>query len=384
MNHRHVLSVWNPVYGPRVMEMHLEVLLDQVRNERSGAATEDDVYVWWGKVRSPHRQTPLPHIGEILAIDVELERDDPGRETHLYLTDYRSLYVAHLGEVTESDVRASDPDHVPRYYTEHALRCDCWFKLWDMRRLYADDTVAVVRELAKLRNQRYHDQPVSLYGGMVDLPLIVAESLPVRYFDEQWRSHTIGPAYWVEFDNAHSGLGAMERELRQNLFGDKAWSMLQPTARVFIATAEKIFRDHASDEGFDYGACLVEMTKALEAQCNWLVRKALQGAPVELRMVNVHGKSVDITQSERLGLGELRHALTSSERMAKHVCGRLDDGKWFVEQLSYILGTLAEVRGRAAHSARIQRDEVDDWRNRLMGIGCQGIIARLACIDLKM
>ena len=31
----------------------------------------------------------------------------------------------------------------------------------------------MIAELKLLRNPEYHDRPVSLYGGMVDLPLIV-------------------------------------------------------------------------------------------------------------------------------------------------------------------------------------------------------------------
>ena len=37
----------------------------------------------------------------------------------------------------------------------------------------------------------------------------------------------------------------MERELRENLLGDDAWIALDPAARTFIATAEKIFATSA-------------------------------------------------------------------------------------------------------------------------------------------
>ena len=30
-------------------------------------AEDEDVYVWWGKIRSPNRQQPMPHLDEILA-----------------------------------------------------------------------------------------------------------------------------------------------------------------------------------------------------------------------------------------------------------------------------------------------------------------------------
>lgn len=383
MPHLHVLTVWNPVYGPRVMEMHLELLLDQVRAARQGQIDEADAFVWWGKVRSPNRRDDLPHLKDLLAIDVELERDDPEQETHLYITDYRSLYVAHLGEITSDDVVQSGSAHVPEYYRKNSLKCDCWFKLWDIRRLHSSDTVSVVNELAKLRNTRYHDQPVSLYGGMVDLPLIVTESETRRYFDHEWRDAVIGQSHWVDFDAEHAGLGSMERELRENLFGDRAWLRLEPIARTFIATAEKIFRDHAMDEGFDYGSCVVEMTKAVEAQCNAILRRALRGAPIEARTANIDGRSTDLAQAAQLGLGSISHALRTSPETAKWVARHLDDGQWFAEQFAHVLGQLAEIRGEAAHTRRIHRDEAALWRTQLMGIGCHGHLARLACVSRR-
>jgi len=75
--------------------------------------------------------------------------------------------------ITDDDVREDEGerDHVPAYYEGHA--CDFWFRLFDVRRLVSDDTPAVIEEAAKLRNAGYHDRPVSLYGGMVDAPLLV-------------------------------------------------------------------------------------------------------------------------------------------------------------------------------------------------------------------
>ena len=171
--HRHLVGVWNPSYEADAMDAHVRILLDAARERREGKRDDDDVYVWWGKVRSPNRQKPLPHLKEILAIDdVLASENDEEPELHLYLTDYRSLYVAHLGAVKAEDV-SDDEKHVPEYYRAKSLNCDCWFQLWDIRRVVLDDTPAVVHELSKLRNDAYNDRPVSLYGGKVDLPLIV-------------------------------------------------------------------------------------------------------------------------------------------------------------------------------------------------------------------
>ena len=62
MERTHLVSVWNPTYGDDVIESHLRILRDGARGMREGHRTEDDVYVWWAKVRSSHRQQPLPHL----------------------------------------------------------------------------------------------------------------------------------------------------------------------------------------------------------------------------------------------------------------------------------------------------------------------------------
>jgi hypothetical protein len=60
---------------------------------------------------------------------------DDDVETHLYLTDYRSLYAGQLGEVTADAVleEEGEAEHAPSYYRGQAA--DFWFRLWDLRRL---------------------------------------------------------------------------------------------------------------------------------------------------------------------------------------------------------------------------------------------------------
>ena len=87
---RHLLTVWNPSYASDAMDEHLRVLLHWAGEWKKGEANQDDVYVWWGKIRSPNRKGPLPHQDAITTIDEQVQA---GTETHLYLTDYRSLYV---------------------------------------------------------------------------------------------------------------------------------------------------------------------------------------------------------------------------------------------------------------------------------------------------
>jgi hypothetical protein len=262
------------------MDAHLEVLLEWAQRQELGRAEGEDVYVWWGKIKSPNRQQPLPHTTDILALQRQI---DAGEETHLYLTDYRSLYVANVDEITDEDVLAETPgelDHMPKYY--QGMQADFWFRLTDLRLLVADDTVATIEELKKLRNERYHGRPVSLYGGMVELPLIVGCEDGTRWFEEA-AALTDG-LLWAQRDAANRGATErMARELRDNLVGRHLWVALEPTTRNFLASAEAVFRARRDDPRFDFSGPAIEYAKAVETELNVLifplVRRAVRAKP---------------------------------------------------------------------------------------------------------
>jgi hypothetical protein len=375
---RHLVSVWNPSYSATAVEEHLGVLLSCIDAYRRGECDVHEVYVWWGKARSPNRQQPLTHLAEIRALDAECDSTQSGDcEMHLYLTDYRSMYVAHVGEITLDDVREEDEEaHVPTYYGERAV--DCWFRIFDIRRFVTDDTLAVVEELQKLRNTRYHDRPVSIYGGMVELPLIVTRPDCARFFEPLERKRLTDGRFWAEFDAERVGLGVIEHELRENMFGDRLWRSFDITARQFIATAEKIFRDHRADAAFDFTPVVVELSKAIEVQCNALLRLALVDVPREARHANLDGETVDVGTHGALSLSELAHVIAEEPQLNRALKGRLENGKWFAVSLPAILRDLATHRNPAAHSDRVGREKAIELRDQIVGVGCIGTLVELA------
>lgn len=379
MLEKHLVTVWNPAYAD-AMEETLDLLLTRARNAKANKLSPDDVFVWWGKVRSSNRQAKMPHLEEVLALDRDLESDEP-REVHLYITDYRSLYVAEVGEITKDDVRNLKDGAAPAFYTKDMV-CDCWFQLLDIRRLITDDTLGVVEELKKLANTRYNDRPVSIFGGMVDLPLIVTRKDGVHFFDDERERLTDG-LLWVEFDAQRTGVGQMERELRENLLGESAWSGLEPSTRSFIASAESLFRGARTDRSADMSAVVVDFSKALETQVNHILRRAVQGMPERDRTVNIDGRSTDLARARGLSLGQLAHTLANEQRINDTLKTKLTNGTWFAAQLPPLLKDLSETRNDAAHSKRIPAAKVAEIRNRLMGVGCQGIFVDLGKVSLK-
>jgi hypothetical protein len=189
------------------------------------------------------------------------------------------------------------------------LSCDFWYRLLDIRRLATNDTRAVIAELKGLRNLGYNEMPVSLYGGMVDLPLVVYRADGRRFFDAENRDQIIDGRLWAEFDAETVGVGVIGRELRENLFGDEGWTALDPAARAFIASAEKVFRDQRADRAFDYGPIISNLAKALEVICNGVLRQVGSSLPRELRQVTVDGRQLDLADGKHLSLGQLAHVL---------------------------------------------------------------------------
>lgn len=374
----HLLTLWNPSYAVDAMEQHLTVLLERARLVREGRLSANDRFVWWGKVRSRHRlqRAPNQDAVEAIARSIEADEGDVG-EVQLYLTDYRSLYVADLAEIVIGDDPGDQDGAVPPYYTRNELHCDYWFVLADIRLLVADDLPGVGAELRKLRNVHYHDKPVSLYGGMVDLPLVVTRPDGQRFFDPEERDAITGGRLWAEWDAEQGGgVVAMERELRDNVLGERVWQGLEPTTRRFLASGEKLFREHRGDAAFDFGPVLGAFAKALEVQCRAILRRLLPGIPPPRRLVNFDGRTVDLLEHRNLTLGQLARVL-ATEQLGRELTARRNDRGYLGGQLPPILADFTNLRNPGIHEVRVTRAEAQPWRDRFLGIGAEGIFERL-------
>lgn len=82
-----------------------------------------------------------------------------------------------------------------------------------------------------------------------------------------------------------------------------------------------------------------------------------------------------------LTLGQLSRVLGGEPALGEHLRRVLTDGSWFTGDLAITIDGFAdEARNPVAHGEPVARDVVLRWRDRLLGVGGEGIVARLARI----
>jgi len=171
--------------------------------------------------------------------------------------------------------------------------------------------------------------------------------------------------------------------MREHCFGEDAWARLDPGARTFIATAEKLYRDHRNDVAFDFSPILIDFAKAFEVQTNILLKRALAKVRPLDRTVNLEGKSVDLVKGGPYGLGSLALIIGENEHINKTLKKNFTHGgEWFCSSLPPILRRLAELRNPAAHSGSLDRETVHKQRNQYLGVGCESDLVKLAKVQV--
>jgi hypothetical protein len=85
-------------------------------------------------------------------------------------------------------------------------------------------------------------------------------------------------------------------------------------------------------------------------------------------------------------LGALVNLLKHNDAMKRGVklaFANTNDAKWLLGELPSHLDPVVAIRNPAAHSARLERQDVAELRSRILGIGCEGLITQIARVRLR-
>lgn len=145
-----------------------------------------------------------------------------------------------------------------------------------------------------------------------------------------------------------------------------------------------MFRARRDDPQFDFTGPALEYAKALEVELNALMfrqlRRVVGSQAQEDRTIRVSGKRIDPKNPvPHQSLGSLRHLLEKDSTVRKGLRTALGkEGKWLVDEFPFLLKPVVRMRNPAAHGAALRGSEVIERRSHILGIGCEGTLARLA------
>jgi hypothetical protein len=182
----------------------------------------------------------------------------------------------------------------------------------------------------------------------------------------------------------------LSAELRDNLLGQEIWEALHPTSRTFLTTGEAVFRSRREDPGFDFSPTAVEYCKAIETELNAAIFPAVQPVmapkPQDERVIRDGKSALDLGRSvPRQTIGSVRHLLVNRPELKRGVeeAFPVRDAAWLTSALPDELEPLLMLRNPAAHDERITRERIAEWRQRILGIGCEGLLVRIVRVKLE-
>ncbi|MBW3554823.1 MAG: hypothetical protein KY466_15025, partial [Gemmatimonadetes bacterium] len=192
---------------------------------------------------------------------------------------------------------------------------------------------------------------------------------------------------WAERDaDLRADTKRLARELPDNLFGRAVWEeAFEPATRTFLTTAEAVYRARRDDPLFDFSGPAVEYAKAVETELNALLfprlRRRLEKAALKDRETRVDGRPLDL--GSRVGhqsLGALLYLLEKDEVVGRALGGAFshEEAGWLRSRAPLELRPVLEVRNAAAHAGEVDREKAAWLRERVLGIGGEGVLVRIA------
>lgn len=150
-----------------------------------------------------------------------------------------------------------------------------------------------------------------------------------------------------------------------------------------FTTAERTLREHRHDKWADLSPVLVSYSKAIEVQVNLILRAAMRSAPNAATRVKIGDATQLLPDALPLTAGTLAYVLGGEKDLGDHLRATLHDSAWFTGAFAVFLDQFAKARNESAHGESIARETVIHWRDRLLGVGCESMMGKLALVRMR-
>ena len=364
-----LLILYNPYYNQEMIEDHIRIL--------NSADKPTEAKVGFGKIRSKIRD--YEHSKEE-KIDLLCDAVSPDNPMQLFLTDFSSMYVCRVEEVS---FELTDVD-APVYYEQ--LDVERWFIVSDIREVIRND-FAYVRDqvLVQFTTPNYGDHTYALYGNRYDYPLEVKQKTPLDYFAH----FTEGERHFTKVFKS-SKYASVQQDLKHYVFGKALLYSMHPDSMESIIGAEVQYDAHKENATYDFASIVILYAKAFENESYYFLRllfEELMGYDETLEQIgySVQGRDYRLIDylNAKPNIGTNKYLLSNSAIYNAYK-NRYSDYRQYAELLHLLthklksaITTIQSIRNEASHGGSISKEECDSVRAVLLGIGEESIMTTI-------
>ena len=366
---KNLLVLYNPYYNQEVIEDHIRILNQNGNTEEAKVA--------FGKVHSKRRDYEHP-FGDM--VDTLCDAASPENPIQLFLTDFSSMYVCYIENVTKE----LDGIKAPAYYD--SLDVDRWFIVSDIREIARNDFDYVRDQvLTKFTTPNFGDHTYALYGNRYDYPLVVEQKQVINYFED---FHEGDRHFTRVFKSTQYAL--TQHDLMHYVFGKELLYDMHPDSLESLIRAEVDYLEHKDNATFDFSAIVINYTKAFENEMYYCLRKLFEllmmiNSDLEDIEYKVQGRSYTLYDylKQKPNMGTNKYLLSQSDIFYAYK-NHFDDYRKHGVLLNFLkfdlknaISVIQEVRNEASHGGQISKKECDDVRSVILGIGQASMISSI-------
>ncbi|WP_434579795.1 ATP-binding protein [Sulfurimonas sp. NW15] len=358
---KNILVLYNPYYQENVIEQHLEIL----KNNGSVA---------FGKLRSKLRDYEHPSQNLLNELYSEVSQDTP---LQLFLTDYNSMYVAHVVAVKEDK---SKDIEAPKYYDEFDV--EKWYIIDDLRLIVSND-FQLIRDniLANFLATNFNNRTYAIYGNKYVYPMQVTMKEEINYFEKEDENFK----YYTNIFKSD-----LELEIKQSLidfsFGVEIFYSYHANTQDNVISAEIEYLQNKHNTLYDFSSVVIKYSKAVELELHRFMKilfqyltsqeEKLQELPYTIQGNDY--RLADI-QEHKANYGTYKYLIKNPE-IKNAINNYIHNGtlRYFIfSTIPYFIKTMQNVRNESVHGASISLAECTKIRDSMLGIGKSSFLGDL-------
>lgn len=387
---QHFYLVFNPMinqggnYKTQAHEFYCEL------KRKSQSLDGSHPFLYWGKLKvNSDSDEDIKKYEEVIA-----RNNESGQDTHIYISDYHNFWVAKVESVHK---KIHNPENTLAFYDNKEV--DIWFKISDMDLVSAEfeETLYYLSRLS-IENE-YHTEKIPSvhpYLGGLKFPMIVEDNLNEKYFkniftEDRLRLTRENPLIQNNMVASH-----LNERMKSFVLPPQVFSKLSHLVKKELLSVEMSLTQKSGGENSESAHVLDSYLRILESVMHESLGKVATELYGDCLYVKQNGEAFSHHKSE----GDIRLADFNGNISIEAFVDLLSETRSFgnlsldklfenyPKMIAYFKEELApfiideEIVGlrkafKYNEQVSVSTERVFFLRNKILGVGCKGIINNL-------